>query len=631
MGWLAWALETALCGLASWLTAGALFRERGLAHRAVVTLLVAPTLLLWIIQGCGMVGRLEPVTVGLAGALLFSSVGALAYRSLGRAGVKALGHRDLSAVKATFVDGWREREPALLGCVLGGFALVLAGLRIIYFKTWDWDADWYHLPITNWAIQTRSILWPPTHDVFIRGFPRNIEWLAVWNCLFSKDNRLDDSAQWPFALLGAAVVMAWARKIGASRPLSAGLGLIWVTLPPVYIQMDSSHNDLACGALLSAALYFCATRPERRDRWMAVLALGLYAGTKTSGLFHLAVLSPLLAARFVWEIWNAKAGKLRATLDVVLSGMLWASVGAFKYIENALRVGNPTYPFPLNIPVLGLHLPGPANLHDAYHLDPSKPLGFFGDPVSLERMWASWFESRAAYWPDVRTGGFGAVFRWLLLPCIVLAALNLLRRRDQWRQVVPVLVLFVAALLIPAPWWPRYTLGAASATLVAFALVHQELHYRRLRLAASSALVVLAAYTMSFTEAHREGPRSGQLLEAMRATPEQRATLRLSDWTWEPEWGLRREREFRAGDVFAHDEHIEFGSEYWTRDYRNRVAYVSSEGDPEDYLKRLRAVAPRWVALAPDTPAEKALVDAGAELLFTPPIAHVRVYRMPGF
>src|SRR5206468_1414158 len=131
-----------------------------------------------------------------------------------------------------------------------------------------------------------------THIPWISSYPRNVEWLSAWACLFTRDARLDDCAQLPAALLGSAVIAAWSRRVGATAAQAGGVSAAFLLLPPVFLQVPTSYVDVACASFFAAAVLFTAEPPARRSRWMGALAMGLYVGSKFSGIFHLLLWLP---------------------------------------------------------------------------------------------------------------------------------------------------------------------------------------------------------------------------------------------------------------------------------------------------------------------------------------------------
>ncbi|ATB33181.1 hypothetical protein [Melittangium boletus] len=634
MGWLVWILETGMCLGASWLVAAALYPERGVLHRLIALLLVAPALLLIPIQALGLVGLLRPMWLGLLAPVGFAIAAGAAWRVLGGERTRLLARADLGAPARLVREALSEREPAVLTCVLTVGVWLFAVLLVWIYKSWTWDPVWYHVPITGYAIQTGSLDWIDTSVPWTQSHPKNIELLALWNCIFPSDNRLDDSSQLPFAVLGAAVTAAWAREVGARPAFAAGVGAAWVLLPPMFLQMWSTHVDLACGAFLSAAVFFLRERPNARDRWMSLLAFGLYTGTKMTGAFHLLMLGPWIALRGVWELRNAHGGRWRIAANQALSVLALMAVGSFKYFQNLWKTGNPLWAFKVKVPLLGTELPGLFDPAQFYGSRPGESPLFFGSPGAVLQLLRSWYVEPPVYWPDVRTGGFGPLFAYLLVPCLVWLVLELWRPRH-WKHHLPVLALALAALTVQSAWWPRFVMGVATAGLVALGSVQGRLGRALPRLGLS--LLFLGLTGVTFWRGASAQVRERELFmypkhfeETLRSDPSRRAALQVVNWLWPTEWNLRKEQELRAGDVVAYDQSVNFLGEFFTRDYRTRVEYVPSNGDLGAYLARIDALKPRWVGVEGGSQAEWALREwRGAEYLFHAPRSGIVLYRMP--
>ncbi|MDC0710390.1 hypothetical protein POL68_18075 [Stigmatella sp. ncwal1] len=633
MGWLVWVCET-LMGLgASWLVAAALYPDKGVLHRLIVTLLVLPALILTAMQALGIPGLLQPLWLGLLAPGVFAVPAWLAWRRLGGEQALALLRSDVGAPVRLVREAWRDREPAALTVPVAVAVLLVACVLVWIYKSWTWDPVWYHVPITAYAIQTGSLDWIDTSVPWTQSHPKNIELLAAWNCLFPLDNRLDDSSQLPFALLGAAVTAAWARSVGARAAFAAGAGAAWVLLPPIFLQVWSTHVDVACGALLSATVFFMCERPTARDRWMCLLALGLYAGTKMTGAFHLLMLGPWIAVRTVLELWQTRESLGRRLGNVVLSVLLLVSLSAFKYVQNLLKTGNPLWAFRVKVPLTDTWLPGLYDPSIFYGAAPGKSPLFFGSHGDLRHLLESWYGLvPAAYFPDVRTGGFGPVFAFLLVPCL----LCLLLAPRRWRSALPILVLGLLAVTVQAAWWPRFTIGVATAGLVALGALHGRLGaYAWPRRGLSLVFLGLTLFTFwqgASAQAHQADllMYSKHLAETWRASPHERAALQVVDWLWPTPWNLLKEEELKKGDVVVYDQSVEFLAEFFTRDYRTRVEYVPSNGQVSDYLARIDTLKPRWVGVQQGSEAQRALVqERGAQFLFHAPRSAIALYRMP--
>lgn len=632
MGWVVWVVESLLCLAASYTAAVALYRDRGTLDRAVTAGVLGTFLPLLLMHLTAFAHRLEPVTLGLASTAVFGATAALAVRSLGGrvegvARLRETARHDLGGFGRLAREALQAREVAVFAAVPALLAAGTVMLMCWYYRSWTWDPVWYHVPKTSYAIQERSFDWLSTPNIWTQGNPHNVEILSVWHCIWQRDNRLDDAAQVPFLFFGWAVIAAWARRIGASRSLAFAAGAVWVAMPPVYLQAHSTHADVVWNSLFTAAIYFTLGAPERRDRWMGFLCWGLFLGTKYTGLFHLALWGPWLLGRAVYEVWHLPGRRLARSLDVAASGLFALVLGCFKYLQNLKHTGNFMFPFEVQIRSIGLHLPGPSNPSQEYGSAPGESPTFFGAPNALQELVSSWYNDRPFYCPDVRSGGFGPVFRWLLLFAVIAVTLDMLRGRN-WRRGLLPLALFVEALQVPVPYMTRFILSAGCASLVLFCVMHRELSYRPLRFAVSLALVALTWH--GYDEGYRGfivHPR--YFAEARGLGPADRAAMQIDTFLWPSNWSRAKERELGPGDVLAYDEGVHFLAELWSHDYDHRVEFVSSQGDPQRYLARLRGMRAKWVGVTVGTPAEAALREAGATWLFHTPDSPMAMYRMP--
>jgi len=367
---------------------------------------------------------------------------------------------------------------------------------------------------------------------------------------------------------------------------------------------------------------------------MCLLALGLYAGSKMTGAFHLLMLAPWVAARGAVELWHARGERARRVGDVVLSVLALMAVGSFKYFQNLWKTGNPLWAFRVKVPLLGTELPGQFDPSQFYGSRPGESPLFFGSPDAFAQLLRSWYLEDPTFWPDVRTGGFGPVFGYLLVPCLVLLGVELVSPRS-WKRNLPILALAMVALSVQAAWWPRFVMGVATAGLVALGVVHGRLVRESLRPGLS--LVFLALTALTFWQGASAQLRRADLFmyskhfgEALRASPLERSALQVVDWLWPTEWNLLKERELKAGDVVVYDQSAYFLAEFFTRDYRTRVEYVPSDVDVREYLARIDALKPRWVGVRLGSAAERVLRERrGAEYLFQTPRFDTVLYRMP--
>ena len=627
VGWLLWGLLSVFCLAAGQRWGRSRFGGRGFAERFSVGLVISLSLLVFSVQLVGTLGLLRPIPLAAFSTILFGLVLLRGWRRL-----------DLEETTEPLGQPLRDGREPLLGAIpFAVLVLAASGVMVWIFKSWNWDATAYHLPIINDAIETGGLA-PVTSPMgLFVGFPRNGELLGIWNCIFPRDNRLDDSQQLPFCLLGWSLVAAWMRHLGSSRAQAAGVGAAFLLIPAVFLQAAHAQVDIACAVLLTGAIFFATRSLESRDRWIACLCLGLYLGTKFSGAFHLALLAPVLGMRAGWELLRASArglrSRLRCALDLLASACVIPLLGGWQYVQNLRVHGNPVYPF--NLTLLGHRFPGLYDAGPFYGAPRGTTGAFFGAPGDVKRLLTSLvtFDPMSLF-PDVRTGGFGPAFIGLLLPAAGVWACSALCR-GKWHRVLPILLLLALGLAVPAAHWARFSLAAAIAALVGFGglLAQLEPRAKAAARALSAALLVLLVGGLSWSvhslwrnRFHYGWPL--HLAGAWHATAEERSTLQLTSWLWPKFWAEQRERELRTGNVVAYDESQDFLSEYATRDYRTRTVFVSSQ-DAGSYVARLRQSGARWAGVREGSESEGALQRWGAERLFKAPRTGTQLYRLP--
>jgi|GEM_PF-798861 len=628
-GFALWAALSALGLAASWMAAAALLPGRGTLARLQLTLLLQAALTLTCVQALGAAGLLYRPALAVAGLVVF---GLTAFVALRRGPLRELLAHDLQQPRALAREAWSTQELLALAVVACAVPYLAQALLIYAFRSWTWDPAWYHVPITSQAITEHGLGFLESHNVRAAGFTRNLELLSVWNVLLPRDSQLDDLAQIPFCALAFVSVAAYLRQLGGSRALSAGLGAAFLLAPPVFMQAGSTHVDIACAALLMTCWQqWTGPRFGRAERLVGLLALFLYLGTKFSGLFHAGLLAPLFLGRGAveWRYERLAFRQLCLELLYLLPVAFWLG-GGLVYLHNLRLHGNPIWPIETRL--LGLQLPGAIN--SAQEWVPP----FFQAKGSFVHMVQSWYELPSTIWPDVRGGGFGPLYRYLTLPCGVLVLVDLIRGRELARSA-SVLGLFALALLVPDPWWPRFTLCAAAAGLGALLLIWQRLRLVWLRRALSLAALGLACagivegfpglYPLRF------------LGRALQTKHLERSLIQPADWLWTEEMCRLREHDLREGEAIAFDDSIFFLADLWTTDLRNRVFYLQHPADGEhpsavwtpaqdaQYLERLRRENATWAAVRPGQHAERALLAAGGRRLFLTPRYQAAVVRTP--
>lgn len=607
-------VATLLPAVAGYGVAVRFFRDRGVFERLLVALMSFVSLLVVTFLVADLVRPISGVslfiiaTVGSVGVLKWLQVRGTRPQEL-----LAQLKEDVGAPRRMVADALETKEPVVLLVVPALLILGWCVFMVLFFRSWGWDVLMFHTTITNTIVQDGSLAFMDTGFHQARGYPRNVHLLAAWNGFFLGNTSLDDAPQLPFGLIGALVSAAWARRLGASRSLSAGLGAAWLCFSPVFLQLPSVHVDVACAALLGAGAYFSSFSLERRDRWAAAMAFGLYLGTKHTGLFHLAMYAPILVGRALWELKQSDARRALFLNQLGSAGLLLL-LGGHKYLQNALVMGNPAWPFKMTLPLLG-QLPGENDASSQYGGPPGGRAAFFGIPGELDRFIFQLTEwNRAVYWPDLRDGYFGIAFTCIALPCLVLGVGALALRARRW-QPLALWYLVIASVSVPSAFWPRYSMGASIAGVAAIGLVWAALPWRVPRWGLSLVTTGLFFTSVFFCVRELSVNPNYQWPAMLRAAPGwttlERNTVQVAPWNWPREQRQLMEERFKAGDVITWDDTVPFPGELFTWDLRCRVVYVRSRPELDTLVARVRAKSPRFSVVAAGGP-DALLEQAGA-------------------
>lgn len=562
----------------------------GLLHRAIGTLLLVPAQLLLAVHLCGVLGAISRWPLFVAAL----ATAACAWTA--------------GASKPAPRISVRWQDPATWPVLPALLVFALSAWIVWRLPTWSWDCVWYHLPMTYYALQSGSTGWVDTHVWYVNGYPKSVELLAAWLVALDGSTRFDDGSQLLMAPLGAAAVMAWARRFGSTVEFALSAGACWVLLPAVFLQLHTTHADVAAGSFFITALYFLFAQPfDRAARIGAVLALALYASTKNLGLFHLALLGPLLAVRF------ARSG---ARPVEWIAAMVVLAAGCHTFIRNAVRTGNPLWPARVELPLVGATLPGELDERAI-----AGPPAFFRGGDAFLRMVKGWYLRSENYFPDVREGPFGLLFPYVALPALVAFTAWALWRREWWRATTIAAVCAVA-VVVPAAWWGRFVLAVPAIALASLGgLLARAPRWLQI----GAALAMLGASV----EAVRHGWQGYRVIPRLsESAAETDARVRASiGWLWPKELADLRDRELGAGEVIAHDASISFLGELWNRAASNRVVYVPDDGQS---LERFAAVGAKWVAVGWTSASIRELSRHPGEFepLFDVPMTQARVFRV---
>ncbi len=511
--------------------------------------------------------------------------------------------------------------------VLAAAALTLglSLVHVLWYPTWSWDCVWYHLAQTHFVIQERSLhYWVNTHNDYVNGYPRLVESFSAYSALVMRSDIFDDASQWLWSTIGAVAIAAWSRRLRVARSTAVALGAMWALVPAVFLQLHTTHADIAAASLLVATAYFLAEPyTSMRSVTMATVCICMAMATKVTGIFYALLLLPalglvLLRWRFLTRV------KSPAFSPVWLLALIAVSLaaGLAQPVHNLVAKGNPFFPARITVPFFHIVLSG--TLDEA---SISNGLSFFRTPGGFQRMLDHWYGPPAPNFPDIRGRPFGLAFPYVILPLSAPALLFALWRRKG--EIVLLCYAAAVALMVPAAWWGRYVLAVPAFALV---LVGSMLPSLRSRLPWASHLVVgvMGATSIASAWAARDGYRQFPDLHATRE--ENVARLRAEmNWMLPPAVVRARDSELGVGDVWAHDESVLFLGEYWNASVSSKVQYISSRRDTAHYLAEVRVSGARWVSVDANSAAHKALVrELGAELIAVTGIDNVAVMRLPG-
>jgi hypothetical protein len=571
-------------------------------------------------------GALHLLSPGpLAAAAVF--VAATACGVAGAAALRAVPRTLVDDLRAA-ADCWRAlfRESApLLSLVAGATALwALTWIPVLLFRTWNYDATVYHAPLAHLFVQNGSTARLDTPSIWMQGYPYAGSLVAVWNIIFPKDTLLDDAGQMPTAVFLVSVTAAWLTRLQVKAHHALAFGCVALFLPTVFLQLGHGQVDLWCAGLLTLAVYALVFRGDRAGLLIFFACMALYGATKLSGLLHLALAFPL----FSWSVWTKHRGRGWALAhDLGWGALLVATLGLTRYVENALCTKSPVYPFSLRIP-FGPVLEGATEAHQHFGGYQGYSGALFTSPSAIPSIFGSWYHLTPAFWPDVRTGGFGWVFAFLLVPASAVVWL-VWARKKQWVTLLPLVWLALMALSMPTPWWGRYTIPAALVGLVCAGWGFANLP--RFQKAAAWALALVSFAGLFFAAAqlwrHRdfyEWP--GHLSEAWAASGPERAAVPVVGWLWTREASRLREA-LPEGALVIHDEAADFFSEYFPRRLQTRVEYLTSTR-PAAFADAVYARRAALVAVRKDSLAEGELKRRGAKFVAPTPRCSAHLYTL---
>ena len=561
-----------LAFVALWL-ASLLIAARALARgtaleRALLASVLVPAITLALIELLSLFAWLSrgPLTIAtIASALLAAGLAGAPGRAQLAADLRAVGTgmRSLSTEPALLVA-------PLLACLALGIATLAAYLCV----PWAWDALSYHLPVVYDALVEHRIREVPTHVFYANAYPHLVDLTYVaWRVLLADDTFVE-LGQVAFAPMGVLGVAAMAERCGVAPARAVALSCLWLATPVVALQLPSAYVDVAFASLVLAGYVFATARVTPAHLAAAALSLGLALGSKPSGPLVVGVGCLVVLAR------TARARRIGEGVLAVAGVLL---VGGWKYLENLVVHGNPIWPIELRAGPI--HLAGPSRMDEIANVGLQEPYASMGWGGRLLSSWTAAFPDSHVY--DMRIGGFGPLFTFVLLPVALACGLLAWRIPRARTHLAPigalVIVLSLATLATPAAYLPRYTVALVGVWL-GLAISVAALLPARWRSGLELAAIVLAAIGLvravpGFTE---WGPSLGAMWSM---SPEERATVYGVD--------IEDERAFydaraliREGEAGAHDRTFGLTARLWAPHGEGRIVYQPDPEPTPDWLVR---------------------------------------------
>ena len=234
---------------------------------------------------------------------------------------------------ASFDPGWRLvlRDPVVgalaLAVLVGG---VYLGALAVLTTPNDFDGLTYH--------ETRALLWDQQdsvgyvasgNDPRLNGNPPVSEIGLYLAMALPRSERFAAVPQYLALWASLVAVVVLARRLGLSRPAATYAGLVFTTLPVVFLHGGAILNDLLVGSFLLAAAVFLTGRAAS-DLAVGSVALALALSTKFNAVFAL----PLVLAVVLAGVPRDCRGRTAVAFGVgVILGSPW-------YVLNFVETGS---------------------------------------------------------------------------------------------------------------------------------------------------------------------------------------------------------------------------------------------------------------------------------------------------
>jgi len=494
----------ALLGIAAALTT-ALLRPDSALDAAISFGVVAAAGVIASVLVAGALGALTPAAV-------------LALQAVWALGSAAFVWR--GGVQRTRARSWRWRWPETAAFRRHPWETLLVAVAVValawqlfvalVLPPFAYDALTYHLTMAASWVRDGS-LEPTPLSLCCAYYPANAELAFTWPLLFLGSDTIVDTVQVGFAALGALAAAGIARSAGLRGPAAAATGALFAVTPAVLAQAPTNYADVMVAACVLAALHsltrFAVTGAAER-LLVAGLATGMVLGMKGTGIVWAGA---LILVALTLLIRAGRTGRLHRRMGArgaVAFLVPCLALGSYWFARNWIEVGNPLYPF--HVEVGGTTLfEGPFEVDDV--LTQPDPARTESRPAQVVRSWAAdldfWHQGSYEY--QQRLGGLGPLWPWLGLPLLLPTAVVLVRRRSP--ALIAVGAIAVVFVIQPYAWWARFTVPLMAAGALAIAASAEWAPRRWMRLGVRGAALVMALAGVALS--------SFEVDPAARATP----------------------------------------------------------------------------------------------------------------
>lgn len=482
---------------------------------------------------------------------------------------------------------------AMLLCFTGLWAYSL--LQVAVLASDAWDGVWYHDTISGFVLQSgggKPMPLPPNLLQQANGFPRTAELTSAFWWLFWGRTAIElPNTLAAVPMLSAGYLLA--RRL-CGRRVALGLAVLATLMPGAILQWRTTYVDVFAAAWGLSAVHFAT--PPHRDRFGALLlgaALGLAIGSKSMAL--------LLAPGCALAWYLSQPRRSWAELWIVALPALFLGL---TLVPNYRDFHNPFWPIQLAAPRLGIDWPGVRKSSEVnVNASARETLASVFVPPAPGRDYA-----------DLRWGGYGVVFAWVMLPLALVAALLMALRvwrtrrvrdervvklaRARAERVLLVLVqLALPVLLSPALWSARYMLVQACALFAISGGLSREPRWGRpfftvlLVLGLGLTLARIASFAPNLG-----GASVKETLAALRDPQSPMALVGPASWTMDVTVARARDRELTTGTLVVFSDGVTFPALLYNDRCDNQLQYAEANSAWGPVLRKLR---PNWIVASP--------------------------------